>query len=457
MEKNTYLLKRIFIIISILCVLFMIINAFFIYPSADDFSYYTGAKELGFGEFQKWHYMNWGGRYIPNALLGSFSFDGIGIWYYRTIAISIILGLFFSFIVFVKNVLTPLESVDKLYTSCVLFIGYTLSLYSIAQQFYWMPGSITYTLSCILCLLVWSFFNKTNNWYSFFPLLFGIFIINGSNEISILMFNFSLILFIGFNVFMKRRINHFQYALVLFSFLFGAISLLAPGNSIRAEGVENSKSLIYSIPRTINRSAILIFEHLYNILFVVIALLPILNKNAYLRLNIHDERKKILALGILIFPFAVLLLGVFPSYWATGRIPPQRTINTISFFFMIAMISSLIIYYSNFEINKKIIAFIKNKNIGVSLLLLALFFPPNYLKTSIKDLLSGKSYTFSQDIKKRINYIKSSPEENIQVPAIEIPSICAMELSENKDFFYNSTYAKYYNKKSIVIKKKTRL
>ena len=64
MEKNTYLLKRIFIIISVLCVLFMIVNAFFIYPSADDFSYYTGAKELGFGEFQKWHYMNWGGRYI---------------------------------------------------------------------------------------------------------------------------------------------------------------------------------------------------------------------------------------------------------------------------------------------------------------------------------------------------------------------------------------------------------
>ena len=39
MEKSTYFLKRIFIIISILCVLFMIINAFFIYPSADDFSY----------------------------------------------------------------------------------------------------------------------------------------------------------------------------------------------------------------------------------------------------------------------------------------------------------------------------------------------------------------------------------------------------------------------------------
>ena len=157
----------------------MIVNTFFIYPSADDFSYYTSAKELGFGEFQKWHYMNWGGRYIPNAVLGSFSFDGAGIWYYRVIAISIILGLFFSFMVFVKNVLNPLKMADKLYISCVLFIGYTLSLYSIAQQFYWMPGSITYTLSCIICLLVWSFFHKTNNWYSFFPLLFAIFIING--------------------------------------------------------------------------------------------------------------------------------------------------------------------------------------------------------------------------------------------------------------------------------------
>ncbi len=453
MEKNTYLLKRIFIIISILCVLFMIINAFFIYPSADDFSYYIGAKELGFGEFQKWHYMNWGGRYIPNALLGSFSFDGIGIWYYRTIAISIILGLFFSFMVFVKNVLTPLESVDKLYTSCVLFIGYTLSLYSIAQQFYWMPGSITYTLSCILCLLVWSFFNKTNNWYYFFPLLFGIFIINGSNEISILMFNFSLILFIGFNVFMKRRINHFQYALVLFSFLFGAISLLAPGNGMRAEEFENTKSLTYSIPRTINRGAILIFEHLYNILLVAIALLPLLNKNTYLRLNIPDKSKKILALGIFIFPFAILFLGIFPSYWATGRIPPQRAVNTISFFFMIAIIFSILVYYSNFEINNKIITFIKTKKIGISLLLLAVFFPPSYLKASIKDLLSGRSYTFSQNMENRINYIKSSSEKDIQVPTIEIPSICTKELSEDKDHYYNSAYAKFYNKKSIIIKK----
>jgi len=453
MKNNTYLLKRIFIIISILCVLFMIVNAFFIYPSADDFSYYTSAKELGFGEFQKWHYMNWGGRYIPNAVLGSFSFDGAGIWYYRMIAISIVLGLFFSFMVFVKNVLPPLELVDRLYISCVLFIGYTLSLYSIAQQFYWMPGSITYTLSCIICLLVWSFFNKTNNWYSFFPLLFAIFIINGSNEISILMFNFSLILFIGFNVFMKRKINHFQYALILFSFLFGAISLLAPGNGIRSEGFENTKSLIYSIPRTINRSAILIFEHLYSILFIAIALLPLLNKNAYLKLNIPNERKKIFALGAFIFPFIILLLGVFPSYWATGKIPPQRAVNTISFFFMITMIFSLLFYYSNFEINKKFIAFIKNKNIGILLLLLALFFPPNYLKTAIRDLLSGKSYTFSQNMKERINYIKSSPEEDIQVPTIEIPSICAKELSEDKYHFYNSAYAKYYNKKSIVIKK----
>ena len=419
MKNNTYLLKRIFIIISLLCVLFMIVNAFFIYPSADDFSYYTSAKELGFGEFQKWHYMNWGGRYIPNAVLGSFSFDGAGIWYYRVIAISIILGLFFSFMVFVKNVLNPLKMADKLYTSCVLFIGYTLSLYSIAQQFYWMPGSITYTLSCIIWLLVWSFFHKTNNWYSFFPLLFAIFIIN---------------------VFMKRKINHFQYALILFSFLFGAISLLAPGNGIRSEGFENTKSLIYSIPRTINRSAILIFEHLYNILFIAIALLPLLDKNTHLKLNISDKRKKIFALGAF-----------------TGKIPPQRAVNTISFFFMITMIFSLLFYYSNFEINKKFIAFIKNKNIGILLLLFALFFPPNYLKTSIKDLLSGKSYTFNQNMKERINYIKSSPEEDIQVPTIEIPSICAKELSEDKDHFYNSAYAKYYNKKSIVIKKKNKL
>lgn len=444
------------IVISILCVCFIIINALFIYPTADDFSYYIDSQEKGFWEFQKWHYLNWGGRYTPNALLGSFALDGVGLWIYRLISILIAVGLFGAFILFVKKVFKIKELIYIYYFSCILFLGYTLSLYSIAQQFYWLPGSLTYTFSCILCLIIWSFWESLYRWQFFLPIFLATFLVNGTNEISILLFNCSLVLIFVYQFFNDKKIHRHQYIIIAFSFIFGAISILAPGNRVRAESIdfENVNSILFSLPRTISRSGILLFEHFYTIFFIVLAILPFVEKLPSFRINIPDRFKNIFKLSLVMFPFLVLLLGVFPSYWATGKIPPARTVNTVGFFFMLSMVFSLLVYYSNFGISTKLLSFTKKNNIGMGLLLVSLVFLPNYLKTSIKDLFSGKSYQFSKDMEQRIHHIKITKDENVEISPIELPSITYKEITEDPNYFYNRAYAKYYKKKSIVLKRK---
>lgn len=453
MKQN---IKIFFISVSISCILLIAVNAFFIYPTSDDFSYYVSANEKGFWEFLRWHYFNWGGRYVPNALLGSFLFEGVGLWLYRSIPILMNFGIFFSLFLFVKKVFKIVDTKSVIYLSCVLFLGYTLSLYSIAQQFYWFPGSLTYTFSCIVCLVIWSFWDKIDSWNSFLLLLFAIFIMNGTNEISILLFNCSLSICTLYKIINREKVHHFQYVAIVFSIAFGLFSVLAPGNSARstAMGFENVNSFVFSFPRTINRGAIMIGEHFYNILFVTLALLPFLDEMPSFKIKTTYQLRNAIKLSLIVFPFVILFLGIFPSYWATGMIPPARTANIIVFFFMISTIFSLLSYHSNFGINQKLLLLVKKYHLGIWLLLVSLFLLPNHLKTSVLDLFSGKSYRFSEQMEKRIHHIKTTSKEHVEVIPIELPSTIYKEISEDPNYYYNSAYARYYKKRSIILKKK---
>ena len=62
------MIKKTFNLLTFVTLCVLIINSFFIYPSADDYSYFVKQKSYGFCAFQEWHYFNWGGRYIANMI-----------------------------------------------------------------------------------------------------------------------------------------------------------------------------------------------------------------------------------------------------------------------------------------------------------------------------------------------------------------------------------------------------
>lgn len=456
MIKNRFIPIQLFIGFIWICILIMMANALFIFPSADDYSYYLGQQQRSFVEFQKWHYNNWGGRYIPNMILGSFSFEGLGLWLYRFLSVSMILGLYTSIFIFVKRVLKITDSfLHQSYITCILFITYTLSLYSISQQFYWLSGSITYNLGIIFCLLSWSYFDiACKNLLSLLGVIISVFILNGTNEIVMLLFNISLVIYIFYALIIKKNIHPIIYAIIIFSFICCLIALLAPGNTIRSEsaGFINTKNPIFTISRAVFRSSVFLWEHFYTVIFALLAIYPYLDRTSS-RFQIAIPNHLILWVkwGIVLFPFIILFIGTAPSYWATGRIPPQRTANVISFFFFCASIFSLLFYRSNFsapKINEKVLMSIP------LMILLTLLLLPNFMIMNIKDFVTGKTYEYNQKMKERIIFLKNTPKENVEVQSIPIPKgIIFGDLEEDSTHFHNKAVAEYYGKKSIVLKK----
>lgn len=443
-------MKKIIVFIAAFCVLCFVINSFYTFPSADDFSYFVGQEKLGFLKFQKWHFLNWGGRYLPNMALGIFSFDGNGLYVYRAFAALIILTLALGFYQ-LSNAF--FEKENAFYIASFLFISYSFSFYSIAQEFYWMPGSVTYTLGITLSLFIWSFIKKLENNLVFIFSLIAVIILNGTNEVTMIFFNISLILFSVFQLLKAEPIAKRVYILISLSIICMAFSILAPGNTVRSLSINNPNThqLFYTISRALNRSIIFLYEKFFIFFitgFIIYNIVTVKN----LKLKISQSFPNIIKILTIIFPFAILCTSVALTYFATGRIPPERTANTIAFYFLIALIFSLMFYKANFtEPNLS-----SNKVFSPLLhlfFIVLLMFYPNELRANIVDLFTGKSRQFTIEMKERDAFIKSSSAQVIHVKKISVLPITIFfkDISSNPNNFINNSYAAYYHKKSITV------
>lgn len=444
------MIKKLINFLSLFALAVLVVNALFIYPSADDFSYFVKQRDYGFWAFQEWHYFNWGGRYIPNMILGSFDFNGAGLYWYRLIAMAVILGLYFSLYGFTKRILQPK---DAFFTSNLMFLAYCFSLYSLSQEFYWMPGSITYTLSLILCLASWTILEKSKNPVYFFINVLIIVVLNGTNEISTLFFNGSLFLYLCFQFLQTKKINIPVSILFVISVGCMLASILAPGNSVRtlSENNPNTHDLVFSLSRAVFRTGFFLAERLFIFLILGLILFHQLQKRN-LKINLPNVPKGFLKILCIIFPFAVLCFGIFPSYYATGRIPPERTVNTIAFFFMIAIIFSIQLYKDNFSTSEKL-QWQPILNYVPVLLVVILVIYPNDLRSSIYDLFSGRSMQFEKEMRARDEYLKSTPDAVVRVKKISVlpNTLLFKDISEDPNTFFNHYFARFYNKKSVSV------
>ena len=444
------MIKKTFNLLTFVTLCVLIINSFFIYPSADDYSYFVKQKSYGFWAFQEWHYFNWGGRYIANMILGSFDFNEAGLYWYRSIAVFIILGFYISLVAFTKQIIRPK---DYLLTTNLMFLAYCFSLYSLSQEFYWMPGSITYTLSLILCLISWTLLEKSKNWRFFLINIILIILLNGTNEISSLIYNGSLFLYLLYSYIKTKNINRAVFTLLIFSVGCMLISILAPGNTVRtlSEKSPNTHDVIFSISRAIFRTVTFTAERLFIFLILGVFLFKGLQKRN-LKMSVPKIPTIILKSACIFFPFLVLCFGIFPSYYATGRIPPERTVNTVSFFFLISIVFSIQFYKDNF-IEAENIHFKSIINYIPILLLLIIVTHPNDLRNNFYDLFSGRSLIFAKEMEERDQYLKSTPEEVVTVKKISVipNTLLFKDISGDPTNFFNYYYARFYNKKSVSV------
>lgn len=439
------ILEILFCFIGILFLLLILINALFVFPSVDDYSYYNKQTAQGFWAFQNWHYFNWGGRYLPNALLGSFSYSGTGIYLYRGVAVLIILSFLSSLHIMTKKLLNSNKSV---FLALIIFASMCFSFYSIAQAFYWMPGSITYTLSMTLTLLVWTYLSKLQNNLVLISVLLAVILLNGTNEVSMICFNVSMLMYLLFCYLKNKKIENRALLITIISFTCMSISILAPGNSVRTalEHSPNTHNLIFALPRSINRSFIFLYEKFFIFIFTSV-LIAYYTKANFLFLAVAQKHCFIFKTLVFALPFVILISATFLSYFATGRIPPERTGNIIGFYTLSASIFSILFYKENFglQISKKAVPLIL---IIFSLVLISF---PSELRHNAADLLTGRSKEFSNQMNIRIETIKNSEQMTLKVKKIDnLPrSIFFKDISSDPDDYFTQQYAKYFNKNQI--------
>jgi hypothetical protein len=316
-----------------------------------------------------------------------------------------------------------------------------------------MPGSITYTLSLALCLLTWTLLDRCEKIFILVLNILLVFVLNGTNEISMLFYNGSILGYLAFRFWQNKKINFPVLFLFIISFGCMLLAILAPGNTVRtlSETNNNTHQLVYSATRSVYRAFTFTAEKFFIYILIAFLVYPQLTKRNLKILNSQISNRWLIVFCVL-FPAFILCFGIFPSYFATGRIPPERTVNTISFFFLIAILFSLQFYKDN-NTEKVLFKFnFATANLPI-IFGLIIFIYPNELRNNLFDLLSGKSIQFAKEMNERENFLRTTKEQNIILKKNStLPNtLLFKDITGDKDNFFNHYYTRFFNKKSIIV------
>ena len=133
------------------------------------------------------------------------------------------------------------------------------------------------------------------------------------------------IVFWGFLKYQKERIPIFYYVLLLVVLITAGFEFLAPGNAVRATTIDIAKKqpFIHVVLRT-GLSALKFFFKWFPLLFLVSTyIFPLFKKIKFLDIRLTF----LMTLG-------VLFVAMFPGFWTSDAILPERAQNTIYFYFI---------------------------------------------------------------------------------------------------------------------------
>jgi len=454
MEK-IFKVERITLLFSSFFLIVLIGLSQFSYPAVDDYNYAIKAFERGFWNSQVTEYIRWNGRYIATAIL-SFNPLTWG-WFsgYQLIP-TFLLTCLFGGLYFFLSTFAPAFSPKKKVSLIIIFLFlYWMRHFAIAQNLYWMSGSITHTLPLSLILITYSLLYKIYaqrfNLWSYFIAIFLTILIIGFNETIMLghcflLFMMSVYQFVNFKKIPKSMIFLLLVAGACFFFV-----LLAPGNSIRAARFEKS----HLIFRTISNS--LTYTIIYSIKFLSPAYILLF---LYFRKQIKEvlSQFKIAKYNpnnfkIVCFTcFGLLYVSIAPSLWGMGRRPNDRTLNMVMFIYEVLFpILAYQIYQKYHHKLKKIpLTFDKIPKNGFIILLMGSFLFFNTFNIAY-DLIY-KIPGYQKVMKARFKLVNGPIKDNLKieyVPAERTPSTVVFKDIDDQP----STFRKYFGLTNMILYK----
>lgn len=458
--------KNLFIYLGIFTVLPLLILSFFNNPASDDFEYGIESQIEPFFSLQIRRYLVWSGRYFSNGLLSILDplvYDNY--FWFKIIPIIVIALFIFALLFLLNNLNAFISKQEKFAIIGLLMFLYIIQMPNVAESFFWLPACYTYQIPQIFILFFVSFLIKyyqTKKYFYFIISCVCLAVFMGCNEITTISFTWIFTFLLVYSSIVFKKVSKILVILSILVFIFAAIEILAPGNYVKSQHIVGRHNFVVSGVKSVAISTELISKWFPIItivfLFCIDSICTFLNNDC---LNKKYIINPIVSFGFL---FVLVSIGFFPGYWSINYPIPTRSQNAIYFLFIFLYLYFLVTLTNYLKIDN-FIDFKRQKQFKVILGIVILFlaFSSENINNSYKDLLLGRAYIYDIEMQNRFQFIKKCEKAhcvlfplNPNTP-LTIYSREVMGLTNDKNNWKNLEIARYFGKKSIIIKPKDSL
>src|SRR5262249_28332223 len=308
--------------------------AAFTYPTADDFDFAVNMRLEGYWSAYYNQFVGWSGRFASNLIaLANPMATGSVTFYRAVVAILLVLPLP-AIYVFIRAV--AVGAFDRR-TSVLCALGwfgvFLVGQPALGETGYWYTGAVIYALSCVLLLLQAAAFvracSDAEARFAGAAAVALIAIVVGMNEIAM------LIAVAGYATLTAIAVRRGERRLLVLSLrclvaatLAAAVVLLSPGHAIRTALYPARHQLAHAAAMTLVQT--LRFAAAWAtggaLLIATFLFLPLAHRIAARAPS--WRRLTTVEVGLLVVaPFALIPLSIFPPYWATGILGQHRTVT----------------------------------------------------------------------------------------------------------------------------------
>ena len=456
----------------------IIISSFYSHPLADDFGFSEkvnhvvknggGLFDILSASFQqvKDTYLDWQGTYAAIFVFSLQPADFSEHIYFLTTFVMLI-ALIASTLFFVNTIFNIL-GYDKKIGIIISFVILLLSIHFVVDKkeaFFWWNGSSYYTLFYSFSLLFFSILIKM--YYAekiikkviFLIISLLLAAILGGGNYSTALLTTVILAFVIFLLIKHKKKISLCYVMIFLILITGfVISMIAPGNSVRAAtltGESPVKAIIHSV----------FYAVVYIAKWTGLAQLAGFSVIGFFAYILTKNSKYKFQYPFIVFVLSVLVFAtqLTPPLYAMNSVGSGRQINIYYYSYYIFM--SFNIFYIIGWINQKDIVRIRTKNIQKSfsvctlLLIIGVFLCGclNYGLhniTFVDTLLALKNstpQTYSAEYLDRISQIKNG---NTTISDIKtVPDFFSpLCIEEDSDFWINKQIARYYDVDKVTLK-----
>lgn len=455
-------IKNIVIIVLIALISPFVVNCFFAYPQTDDFCYSQIARSMGFFKAQYHVYVTWSNRYTSTALLSINPLVYKSLAGYK-LAFALLILVQLTSIYLLTDAITKkiLSWQEKIIFALAMLFAFIDQMDDIRSGLYWMAGVITYQVaetllfSYIALLMFMRQGSKYDNMLNKCLVIMLAILLGGTNEIVMALTLLITSLVIISSYAEKKFISSFQIVTFMAVIAGSSICLLAPGNFNRMSDYHDRKNIIITAWYALNSSIAPMQVWLTSPLTLILMAMVMFAVISKPQLRILFGGFRIVSSVFLLL--LIMFICFFIPYFGTGMYPQNRVVNMIYLFFLIGLIINVAIISAHY--GETIQCFMMKIPFKTGCIIVAAFMfvlltlgTSNFMLVT-KDLISGHSFSYYEQMRQRESQVVNSDKDDLTLEEITSTpgSLFFYFIGQDKDYWVNSCYAKYFDKKSVAL------